>query len=358
MSLVALVGFEHLTAGTIPNSTIRLLQSLSVPRFQADVDLFQSMSTAAYAVTAYADTRGVTRKYLMGGPSGVFNFYPRNNVGTTPARTGKWILGARVKLNGSYGSTPVQLFNCRFGSTTLAAQPSNANVANGTWYIEIEVNWATNSLIYYVNGEVVYTVTNDATRIDPTYASWYIQMGGIVVGASGSSWGITDMYFVVDVPGEANPVGTRLGQIKVQKLPIDAVANSSKFATQSGTGTIIDVLNTPVPITGTAVTQSTDGILTDPRGSLMELSYAAPTITETIKGVHVYEIGYRDATAAVGMISNIQQGAVINSKSLIPSTNTSLQSMIDWPMTLDLNGEAWTPAKIAQLKVHVGSYRP
>ena len=355
MSLVALIGFEH-TSGTaaIDTATTRLAISQSVPRIQSDLDFFQNISGAVTGLNSFSDTRGVVRRYIYGPPGQPFNLYMRYTTGISPTRTGKWLLGCRVKIN---SSAPVSsLFACRLGNTTLSNQPTTTITSGGTYYCEIEINWATNSVTYYVNGEVTYSVVNDPTRIDSTFANWTVQIGGLTSPPSPQYWALTDIYFAVDVPGETNPVGTRLGQIKVQRLPIDTVTNAGKFATQSGTGTVIDALN--ATLSPTVQSSVTNGIITDPRGSLMELSYAAPTVTETIKAVHVYECGYRDQAAAVGMISNIQQGAVVNSKSVIPTTVTALQTVIDWPMTLDLNGEAWTPAKIAQLKVHAGSYRP
>ena len=355
MSLVALIGFEHTSGGgVIDNSTTRLAISQSVPRLQPDVDFFQNIAGTVTGVASLADSRGVTRRYIYGASSAGFSLYLRYNLGINPARTGKWLIGCRVRLNSNAAAG--NLFNCRLGLTAQTNQPVTTFTNNSTYYCEIEINWATNSLTYYVNGEVIYSVVNDATRIDPTYPAWTIQVGGVNVAGNGQYWALTDIYFAVDVPGETNPVGTRLGQIKVQRLPIDTITNAGKFATQSGTGTVIDALN--ATLSPTSQSFATNGIITDPRGSLMELSYAAPTVTETIKGVHVYECGYRDQAAAVGMISNIQQGAVVNSKSAIPTTVSGLQTVLDWPMTLDLNGEAWTPAKIAQLKVHAGSYRP
>jgi len=261
-------------------------------------------------------------------------------------------MGMRIRPTGVAPTANSSLLYFNFGGTAI----TNAVVipaVTATYYVEIEIDWVNSVCNCYLNGELQNTYSG-TSYFPTTPATATIRIGGTTAMPTSGYWCLTDFYFANDVANDPAPVGGRLGQIMVKPQPISTVDNATLFSSQNSGVSVADALN--APFTGGV---NVNGVNTDPRGALAQLNYAAPSETNAIKGVHVFANAWRDPTASAGFHIDVTQGAQVQTKTGVPVvTGTAILNPLDFPMNVDLNGAAWTPASIAALKVHIGSYRP
>lgn len=349
MGLVTLVGFDHCSLSSPTAASL----AAAVPRLSPNVTFMSQMSSPNQATLTDlpGSAAGTTRRYLSGISASPHYLNAQFPV-VSFARTGKWYMGIRVRPSGAApsASSPVLYFG--FGGTTV----TNAVVIPAviaTYYVEIEIDWGNLICNCYLNGELQNTYSG-GSYFPATPALATIRIGGYTSMPTNGVWNLTDFYFANDVANDPAPVGARLGQIMVKPQLISTVDNATLFASQNSGVAVVDALN--APFTGGV---NVNGVNTDPRGALAQLNYAAPAETNAIKGVHVFANAWRDPTASAGLHLDVTQGAQVQTKTAIPVvTGTAVLVPLDFPMALDLNGAAWTPASIAALKVHIGSYRP
>lgn len=367
MALINMFGFDHFKQGLNIAATAQNLSSLgcglslgvgydSVPLGT----IFSFSNTGNLSLVDMTLSNGKHRTFLVANATSA---YMRMSYTSTQlasfARDNKWYGGCRVYVNQAAYTGGYVVAQVRCGPTVVTVTIPAA----GIYYVEVEVNWKTNTIITYLNGVVQNTLTG-TTYVDPTYVTslqWYLCPYSQSASGTGAQNGMTDWYFIVDANNDPNPVGARLGPIIVKPLPFSAVANADRFSPPTGQ-TVLDTINLTASnislAADVAMATATRIVKTSPHGEIATLSVPAPVETQAIVGVLINAASYKVQAAAAGTQLQVKQGSANGVMDRTVPGLIGAPTGKSFGYTKALDGSAWTTDKVGQVKLDFGSYRP
>lgn len=367
MALINMFGFDHFKQGSNLSAALSNMTSLACglslgSGFESNPlgPQLTMSNSSTISFTEMTLSNGKKRTFLtQGGSNSYIRFtYPTTQLLTLP-RDGKWYMGYRVFVNTTAYAANYIVAQCRFGSGAITITIPAA----GTYYVEVEVNWKTNTVITYLNGVVQNTYTG-TSYVDPAvvapynYMSPYSQANNVTTVVVG----MTDYYFVVEAANDPSPLAGRLGPIIVKPLPFASVVNGERFAPPAGQ-TFLDTINLTTSnigaVTGDVAYATANRIVkTSANGEIATLSASVPSETQAIVAVQLNTLSHKLQAAAAGTQQQVKQGTATGIQDRTVPGLVTAPTGKTFTYTKALDGAVWTNEKVGQIKLSIGSYRP
>ena len=234
-------------------------------------------------------------------------------------------------------------------STTGSAWMANAAV-NAELYIEATYTRATGLITYLVNG-VAATESRSLTLSAGGIAAWdagtlamNFRLSGIGSAAT-ARYGIRDIVVIDDVVGDGitGPIGA------MRIYPIQAVSAAGEgWVPSSGSSSLVDVLNTPVPATAVILTSPSDK-----KPITVGLNATMPAKSR------IFAVAPTLSAASMAIAPTPTSVQVSAGGTSLPAKTLSIKSGgVSWSNPIGMyrtapDGTDWTTAKLATLAVKI-----